>query len=111
MFTRLAFCLVAGGQLFPHPCLQKRHYILGKVLEFHAEHHTPPAEMRQDLEAVVTHLAPKDRGEETRVLQQQLDAQANRRGPQPLASIIPIVLARLGALPVQSATQRERDPS
>jgi transposase len=110
MFTRLAFSLVGGGQLFPHPCLQNRHYILGKIMEFHVEHRTPPSQLRQDLEAVVVHLSDKVRGEEAQVLQKQLEALANRRGPQPLANIIPIVLARLGAIPVESVT-RERDPS
>jgi Transposase IS116/IS110/IS902 family. len=41
-FSRLAFAMVAGRQLFPHPCRQPHHYVLGKLLEFHAEHGTDP---------------------------------------------------------------------
>ena len=102
-FSRLAFALVAGRQLFPHPCCQKRHYILGKLLEFHADHRTPPEEMRPDLEAVVQHLPAPARAEEARSLRERLDELANRRrGPQPLAAIIPWVLARLGMPVLQS---------
>jgi transposase len=102
-FSRLAFALVAGRQLFPHPCCQKRHYILDKLLEFHADHHTPSEEMRQDLEAVIQHLPAKARAEEAQPLQERLEELANRRrGPQPLATIIPLVLARLGLTVVQS---------
>jgi transposase len=101
--SRLAFAIVAGRQLFPHPCCQQRHYILGKLLEFHADHRTPPEELRQDLEAVVQHLPAKARAEEAPPLQERLDELAKRRrGPQPLAAIIPLVLARLGMTVVQS---------
>jgi transposase len=103
IFSRLAFAIVAGRQLFPHPCCQQRHYILGKLLEFHADHRTPSEELRQDLETVVGQLPAKTRAEEARPLQERLDELAHRRrGPQPLATIIPLVLARLGMTVVQS---------
>ena len=102
-FSRLAFAMVAGGQLFPHPCCQKRHYILGKLLEFHADHRTPPQETRQDLEAVVQQLPAQARAEEAESLRQRLEeVDRHRRGPQPLSAIIPLVLARLGMTVVQS---------
>jgi transposase len=103
IFSRLAFALVAGRQLFPHPCCQQRHYILGKLLEFHTEHRTPSAELHQDLEAVVEQLPNKTRAEEAQSLQERLDELAQRRrGPQPLSAILPLVLARLGMAVVQS---------
>src|SRR5207244_9434151 len=42
IFSRLTFALVGGPQLFPHPCCQPRHAILGKLLAFHGEHGTDP---------------------------------------------------------------------
>ena len=103
IFSRLSFAIVAGGHLFPHPCCQQRHYILGKLLEFHADHRTDPAQTRSDLETVIAQLPARTRAEEVPPLRQQLDDLANRRrGPQPLASILSIVLARLQAGVVQS---------
>jgi transposase len=103
IFSRLAFAMVAGRQLFPHPCCQPRHYILGKVLAFYSEHNTKPLEIRQDLEAAVNQLPANARAPEAQSLQEhweQLDKR--RRGPQSLATIIPLVLARLGREVVQS---------
>jgi transposase len=102
IFSRLAFALVAGRQLFPHPCCQQRHYIISKLLAFHSEHGTNPAAMRQDLEAAVDQLPVKSCTAEAEPLQKELDALACRRGPQPLAKIIPLVLARLAGRVVQS---------
>ena len=103
IFSRLAFAMVAGRQLFPHPCCQPRDYLLGKLLAFHADHGTPLELQRQDLEAVIEHLPTQSRRQEAEPLQKQLDDMCKRRrGPQPLAAIIPIVLARLGIDMVQS---------
>jgi transposase len=110
IFSRLAFAMVAGRQLFPHPCCQPRHYIVGKLLAFHSEHDTDPTAMRQDLEAAVEQLSPKSRAAEAEPLQQELDALARRRGPQPLAEIIPLVLARLAGQVVQSESSESAGP-
>ena len=111
-FTRLAFAVVAGRQLLPHPCCQPRHYILGKLLAFHVDHHTPPEQTRRDLEAVIQHLPSRTRVEEAQPLRDELDnLNQRRRGPQPLAEIIPLVLARLGLPGVQSESVRVPDPS
>jgi transposase len=109
--SRLVFAIVAGQQLFRHPCCQPRHYVLGKLLEFHTEHHTLPEQMRQDLAALVDQLPTKTRTQEAQPLRQQLDELANRRrGPQPLANIIPFVLARLGVDVVQSQSHEVAGP-
>jgi transposase len=102
IFSRLAFAVVAGRQLFRHPCCQPRHAILAKLLAFHSEHGTDPQAMRHDLEAVVEQLPVKSRAAEAKPLEQELEALAHRRGPQPLAEIIPLVLARLAGRVVQS---------
>lgn len=110
IFSRLAFALVAGRQLFAHACCQQRHYILGKLLAFHSEHHTDPQALRQDLEAAVEQLPAKSRAAEAPPLQQVLDAVARRRGPQPLAEILPLVLARLAGPVVQSQASESAGP-
>jgi transposase len=110
IFSRLAFALVAGRQLFPHPCCQPRHYILAKLLAFHSEHGTDPLPMRQDLEAAVEQLPATARAAEAEPLQQELEAVGRRRGPQPLAGIIPLVLARLAGRVVQSAPSESAGP-
>ena len=111
IFSRLAFAMVAGRQLFPHPCCQPRHYILGKLLAFHAEHGTNPAETRQDLEAASEHLPAPARAQEARSLQEHLDGLSKRRrGPQALANIIPLVLARLGTMTVESTNNEGAGP-
>jgi hypothetical protein len=108
IFSRLAYALVAGQQLFRHDCCQPRHYILGKLLEFHSAHHTQPEQIRQDLETVIAQLPAKARAEEAPPLQKLLDEISQRgRGPQPLAKILPLVLARLGQRVLQSEPVRE----
>jgi transposase len=103
--SRLAYAIVAGKALFPHPCCQERHSILAKPLEFHGEHQTPLSQQRQDLEAVVGQLPAKTRGEEAKPLRERLDELGKRRGPRPLREIIPIVLARLGSNTVESTDE------
>jgi transposase len=109
-FSRLAYAVVAGRQLFPHPCCQPRHHILGKLLAFHGEHDTPPPALRQDLEAAVGQLPLRSRAAEAAPLQEELDALGRRRGPQPLAEILPLVLARLAGPVVQSPTSESAGP-
>jgi transposase len=101
-FSRLAFALVAGGKLFPHEACQQRHDILGKLLQFHLEHRTPAAQVQSDLDAAVEQIPVKARRAAAKPLQEELDKLANRRGPQPLADILPLVLARLLSRVVQS---------
>jgi hypothetical protein len=109
--SRLAYAMVAGQQIFPHPCCQPRHYLLSKLLEFHTEHRTPLDEMRQDLEAVTTQLPAATHGAEALPLRERLEElEHHRRGPQPLAAIIPLVLARLGVRVVQSETEQSAAP-
>jgi transposase len=108
IFSRLAYAMIAGRQIFRHPCCQERHFILGKLMEFHTEHRTPPEQMRQDLEAAVAHMPTKVRAQEAQPLRQQLDELAkHRRGAQPLAKIIPLILARLAERVVKSKPEGE----
>jgi transposase len=110
-FSRLAFALVAGQQLFAHPCCQpRRHYILGKLLEFHIDHHTDMQQVHHDLQAAAAQLPASSHAEEAKPLQELLEALERRRGPQPLADIIPLVLARLLGRVLQSDSSESAEP-
>ena len=110
IFSRLAFALVAGRQLFPHACCQPRHYPLLKLLAFHGEHGTDPRDLLRDLQALVELLPTTSCQNEHDALQQQLDALLGRRGPQPLGDIIQVVLARLAARMIQSTPSESAAP-
>ena len=108
--SRLLFAMVAGQQIFTHPALQPRHYLMGKLLAFLTQHKATPDVMRADLQALCEQLPARARAAEVPPLQAQLDEITNRRahGPRPLAEILPIVLARLQVI---ESTPRSEDPS
>jgi transposase len=111
-FSRLAYVLVAGGQLVCHPCLQQRHYLLDKLLAFHREHDTSVPQMMADVQAAIQGLPRSEYAAEARPLAEQLERiHASRRGPQVLGNILPIVLARLGVHELQSSLRGDQDLS
>jgi transposase len=101
---RIAFQMVAGRQVFRHPSIQGRHYILDKLTAFHRAHDTGMAEVLRDLQAAVGQLPPREHAAEAQPLQDELGKiqGGHRRGPQLLGDILPLVLARLGVGVVQS---------
>ena len=103
-FCRIAFQMVAGRQVFRHPSIQGRHYILDKLSAFHRDHDTPMPELLRDLQAAVGQLPPREYPAEAKPLHEELQRiqEGHRRGPQLLGDILPIVLARLGVGAVQS---------
>ncbi len=108
-FCRIAFQMVAGRQVFRHPAIQGRHYILDKLTAFHRDHDTGMAEVLRDLQAAIGQLPQREHAAEARPLQEELQKiqDGRRRGPQLLADILPIVLARLGVGVVQSTESGE----
>jgi transposase len=112
-FCRIAFQMVAGRQVFHHPGMQQRHYILEKLNTFHREHDTPMAQVMADLLAATGQLPRSAHADEARPLQEEQAriSAGHRRGPQLLGDILPIVLARLGATGVQSHPSGEVDPA
>ena len=108
-FCRIAFQIVAGRQVFRHPAIPGRHYILQKLTAFHREHDTAMAQVLSDLQATLAHVPPREHAAEARPLHEELRKiqEGRRRGPQPLGDILPIVLARLGVGVVQSAESGE----
>src|SRR5207248_2011385 len=95
-FCRIAYQMVAGRQVFRHPCLQGRHYILDKLSAFHREHGTPMPELLRDLHAAIGQLPPRDYRAEAEPLHAEWQRIQNggRRGPPLIGDILPIVLAR-----------------
>jgi len=110
-FCRIAYQMVAGGQVFRHPCLQHRSYILDKLNAFHREHDTAMPQALTDLQAAIEQLPRSAYAEEARPLAAELQRieQGRRRGPQLLGDILPIVLARLGVGALQSRESGEHD--
>jgi transposase len=108
-FCRIAFQMVAGRQVFRHPCIQGRHYILDKLTAFHRAHDTPMPEVLRDLHAAIGQLPSGEYPAEARPLQEELQRiqEGRRRGPQLLGDILPLVLARLGVGAVQSTASGE----
>jgi transposase len=103
-FCRIAYQIVAGRQVFHHPGLQGRHYILAKLTAFHGDHDSSAVEQLRDMQAAVEQVPPSEHHVEAQPLHEELERiqRGGRRGPQPLADILPIVLARLGVAGVQS---------
>jgi transposase len=108
-FCRIAFQMVAGRQVFRHPSIQGRHYILDKLSAFHREHDTGMAEVLRDLQAAVGQVPPREYAAEAKPLAEELQKinDGRRRGPQLLGDILPIVLARLGVGAIQSGESGE----
>src|SRR5208283_2370579 len=65
---RIAFQMVAGRQVFRHPSIQGRHYILDKLTAFHRDHDTGMVEVLRDLQAAVGQLPPREHAAEARPL-------------------------------------------
>jgi transposase len=108
-FSRIAFHMVAGRQVFRHPGLRERGYILDKLLAFHHEHQTPWTQTLEDLNQAFVHVPVKEYRAEAKPLTERLEKMNRRRakGPQPLADVLAIVLARLGVGRVQSLESGE----
>jgi hypothetical protein len=108
-FCRIAFQMVAGRQVFRHPGMQGRHYILDKLSAFHRDHDTGMAEVMRDLHAAIGQIPTREHAAEARPLAEELRKiqDGRRRGPQLLGDILPIVLARLGVGVVESPESGE----
>jgi transposase len=110
-FCRIAYHMVAGRQVFHHPCLRSRSYILEKLIAFHVEHHTPCQDYLQDLNYAINHIPKKEYAAEAKPLAERLQEAQDRgkKGPQPLSEILPIVLARLGVGVLPSTPSGDAD--
>ena len=109
-FCRIAFAMVAGRQVFRHPSLRERGYILDKLLAFHLDHGTPYEKILPDLHLALAQVPAKEHAAEAQPLADKLrlTRAAGKKGPQPLAEILAIVLARLGVGAVASRPSEEQ---
>jgi transposase len=112
-FCRIAYHMVAGKQVFNHPCLRERGWILDKLLAFHLERDTPWPTILADLQQAIAHLPGKEHAAEAKPLADKLDnkRKGGKTGPQPLGEILAIVLARLGVGALSSTESGESDPA
>jgi transposase len=108
-FCRIAFQVVAGDGALRHPCLQRRHYIIHKLIKFYDDHNIDIKETKSDLDAAVAQLPCSEYASEAEPLKHEWAAQPAKRGagaPR-LGEILPAVLAKLGVKLVQSPTSGE----
>jgi transposase len=112
-FCRIAFHMVAGRQVFRHPGLQERHYIVDKLNAFHREHGTGIPELLRDLKAAIDQIPRPAYAAEAKALQDRYQTiQVRRRSvPQLVGDILPIIFARLGVGVVQSDASGEQTPT
>jgi transposase len=108
-FCRIAFQMVAGRQVFRHPGIPGRHYILDKLTAFHRDHDTDMVEVLRDLQVAIDQVPAREHAAEAKPLSEELQRiqDGHRRGPQLLGDILPVVLARLGVRAVQSPESGE----
>ena len=112
-FARISFQMVAAGQVFNHPAVRERDYILQKLITFHHQHQTSALQVQLDLQRALAHLPPGERAAEAKPLQEELNRiqDKRRRGPQPLGEILPALLASLGASAIQSPPSGATGPT
>jgi transposase len=110
-FCRIAYQMVAGGQVFHHPCCQKRDAVLRKLAIFHADHGSSMAQVLADLQAAADHIPKSEHAQEAKSLFEELQPSPRReqRGPRRLGEILPAVLAKLGVTAVELKAKGEND--
>ena len=95
-FCRIAFQMVADGQVFSHPSCRNRDYIVQKLMRFHLQHGTPAAQTLRDLQQAARQVPSRERPREAEPLAREKQRRAaGGRGPQPIGEIIGQVLAEL----------------
>lgn len=108
-FCRLAYAMVARGDIFSHACCQPRHYLLDKLREFHHQHQTPVAQILDDMNQAIGQLPQCEYQNEATPLHEKLKRveSQRRRGPKPIAHVLMQVLARLLPNPLQSNSSED----
>ena len=110
-FCRIAYQMVAGGQVFRHPSCQGRDAILRKLSAFHAEHETTLVQVMTDLQAAVDHIPKSEHTPEAQSLFEAMQPSTRRQqtGLRRLGEILPGVLAKLGVTAVELNSKGEND--
>lgn len=107
--VRTVFQMVSGRRLYHHPSRLDRQYVLDKLLTFHQEHETPPAEILRDLAQAAELIPAHERAAEAAPL--ALRCRKYRRSPrrtsQPLLPVLLAVLARYGITGIESTGEAQ----
>jgi len=114
-FARIACSMVAGRQVFCHPCRRQRQAILDKRRAFHRAHDTPWPQTLADRNHTVPQLPVAESAAEARPLAERLPdftrAHPGPRGPPPLGDLRAMVRARLGVGQVPSRGSGQSNPT
>lgn len=112
-FTRIAYQMVAGSQVYRHPSRCERSYILDKLVEFHREHETAPERILVDLHQARKQIPTSERSEEAVPLTARYEKtrRSRRLGPQPIGEILLSVLAKLGVGAIESEMSEAQGPN
>ncbi len=110
-FCRIAYQMVAGGQVFRHPSCQKRDAILRKLSAFHADHQSAMVQVMSDLQAALDHIPRSEHTPEAKSLFEAMQPSSHRApcGLRRLGEILPAVLAKLGVTAVELSAKGEND--
>jgi transposase len=105
--TRTVFQMVSGRRLYQHPSRLDRSYVLAKLLEFHHEHGTAPAEILRDMHEAAAQIPKAEQAAEATPLQDtcRKACRSRQKGPQAIGEILLVVLAKLGVGKVQSQVE------
>jgi transposase len=108
--TRSVFQMVRGRRLYHHPSHVDRAYVLDKLLTFHRDHGTPPHDIVRDMRHAAAQIPQSEHTAEATPLQRTHERirHSRRKGPQPIATILVELLARLGVGRLQSEAEAPR---
>ena len=100
-FTRIAFHMVSGRQVFSHPCVKGRHYVLDKMVDFLKDHQSPEAITQTVLEAALAQIPKNAFAEESAPLRVRATKRPRKRvfRAMRLGAILEGVLAQMDAEP------------
>lgn len=109
-FTRVAYAAVNGRQRMHHPCCQPRNAILDKLNAFQLERHIPMDKVLANMNSAIDQMPKTFYRDEALPLSKKLEQLRTYqpRGPQPIARVLPIALARLLEEPLQSNTSGDQ---
>jgi transposase len=110
-FCRIAYQMVAGGQLFRHPSCQQRDAILRKLSCFHVAHGSSMTAVMSDLQAAIDHIPKSAHAPEAKSLFEAMQPSSRRQpcGLRRLGEILPAVLAKLEVTAVELRSKGEND--
>lgn len=108
-FTRIAYRMVAGNQVYQHPTSRQRDYIVQKLIRFYHQHDIDIKETLSALHVAVDHLPAGARPDEARALTEDQTRITGKRGAgvRRLGEILPPLLARLTAHDLESTPSGE----